>query len=122
MSATTAESAVHRNEITLVGRVSVDPETRVLPSGDEITVWRLVVMRDDIVDGHPSQDTLDCVAWSSRVRRIASTWTAGDVVELEGALRRRFWRTSTNLASRYEVEVVRARRVGKAVTRPRRRG
>jgi single-strand DNA-binding protein len=111
-----AESAEHRNEVLLVGRVSAEPEVRVLPSGDEITTWRLIVARDDVPDGRPGQDTIDCTAWSIRTRRSASTWVAGDVVEVEGALRRRFWKTPAALASRCEVEVSRVRRVAKSAT------
>ena len=110
------ETAEHRNEVLLVGRVSAAPEVRVLPSGDEITTWRLVVAREDVAEGRPGQDTIDCTAWSTRTRRSALTWVAGDVVQVEGALRRRFWKTSVALASRCEVEVSRVRRVAKAAT------
>jgi single-strand DNA-binding protein len=110
------ETAEHRNHVLLVGRVSADPEVRVLPSGDEITTWRLVVARDEVAEGRPGQDTIDCTAWSTRTRRSAATWTAGDVVEVEGALRRRFWKTPAVLASRCEVEVARVRRLAKAAT------
>lgn len=111
-----AETTGHRNEVLLVGRLSAEPEVRVLPSGDEITTWRLVVAREDAAEGRPGQDTIDCTAWSTRPRRSASTWMAGDVVEVEGALRRRFWKTPAALASRCEVEVRRVRRVAKAAT------
>lgn len=111
----------HRNQVLLVGRVSAAPALRVLPSGDEITTWRLVVARDDAVEGRPGQDTIDCTAWSTRTQRSASTWAAGDVVEVEGALRRRFWKTPAALASRCEVEVSRVRRVAKATTAGRRK-
>src|SRR4051812_10569152 len=101
---TTAAPAAHRNEIVLVGRVSGEPQVRTLPSGDEITVWRLVVDRDVVEDGRPGHDTLDCTAWTPRVRRTVASWGEHDVVEIEGALRRRFWRAGGTLASRYEVE------------------
>jgi single-strand DNA-binding protein len=114
MSADTIE---HRNEVLLVGRVSAAPEQRVLPSGDEITVWRLVVARDQGAGGRPGQDTVDCTAWTARARKAAAAWEAGDVVEVEGALRRRFWKTPASLASRCEVEVSRVRRVAKAAPR-----
>jgi len=115
----TAAATVHRNEVLLVGRLSAAPEVRVLPSGDEITQWRLVVGRDRAEEGRPQQDTLDCTAWSARTQKAAAGWAANDVIEVEGALRRRFWKTPTALASRCEIEVTRARRVGRAATRPR---
>jgi single-strand DNA-binding protein len=116
MSADTIE---HRNEVLLVGRLSAAPEARVLPSGDEIITWRLVVARDEVADGRAGQDTLDCSAWSARARRAASAWEAGDIVEVEGSLRRRFWKTPASLASRCEIEVSRVRRVAKAAARQR---
>lgn len=99
----------HRNEVVIVGRVSAAPEGRVLPSGDEITTWRVVVDRDHEAPGH---DTLDCTAWTSRLRKAASAWAKGDVVEVEGALRRRHWRTPAGTpASGYTIEVSRAKRL-----------
>ena len=106
-------STTHRNEVLLVGRLSAEPEVRELPSGDEITTWRLVVHRDDVAEGRPGQDTIDCTAWTTRTRKAALTWTPDDVIEVEGALRRRFWKTASALASRCEIEVTRARRVAR---------
>jgi single-strand DNA-binding protein len=116
MSTDTVE---HRNEVLLVGRLSAAPEVRVLPSGDEITIWRLIVARDEVTDGRSGQDTLDCTAWTARARKAAAAWAPGDVVEVEGALRRRFWKTPASLASRCEIEVSRVKRVAKAAPRQR---
>lgn len=95
------------NEVRLVGRLSGEPAVRVLPSGDELTVWRLVVDRepDKSVPRSPSVDTIDCVAQRASVQRMAARWSAGDVLEVQGALRRRFWRGAGGTASRCEVEV-----------------
>ncbi len=97
------------NEVRLVGRMSGEPEERVLPSGDQVVVFRLVVARDD---GRP--DTIDCAAFRGDVRRKLRGWVPGDHVELEGALRRRFYRAAGAPASRYEVEVRSAVRVRRA--------
>lgn len=110
----------HRNELLIVGRVTTEPQDRVLPSGDEITTWRLTVDRPGEGTGF---DVIDCTAWTARLRRSASAWNLGDVVEVSGAVRRRFWRTGAGPASRYDVEVVRAKRVAtEEVSRPRKRG
>jgi single-strand DNA-binding protein len=106
----------HRNEIVLVGRVTSPAAERVLPSGDTITSWRLTVDRD----GGAGFDVVDCTAWAARTKRSAASWQKGDVVEVTGALRRRFWRAAGAVASAYDVEVHTARRRG-ALTRPRRR-
>ena len=100
------------NEVRLVGRLSGDPAVRVLPSGDELTVWRLVVDRDPDKRGlrAPAVDTIDCVAHRPTVQRLAARWVAGDTLEVQGALRRRFWRGAGGTASRCEVEVSAARK------------
>ena len=98
------------NEIRLVGRVSQAPEERVLPSGDALWTFRVVVSRP-VAEGRRTVDALDCAAWSPRARRSVASWRAGDVVEVEGAVRRRFFRTGGGPASRVEVEVSRGRLV-----------
>ncbi len=110
------------SEVLLVGRVGASPVTKTLPSGDVLVTFRVVIRRPprsrggrDGAGGHgPQVDTLDCVAWRADVRRTAARWEAGDVVELRGALRRRFWRAAGGPVSRVEVEVVHARRVRRA--------
>lgn len=99
---TTGPDAVEEvNLVELTGRVSGDPMTREMPSGDELVTLRLVVTR---VGGGPV-DTIDCACWSARARRAAGRLVDGDRVRVEGALRRRFFRSSGGPASRYEVEV-----------------
>ncbi|HET7902816.1 MAG TPA: single-stranded DNA-binding protein [Candidatus Nanopelagicales bacterium] len=108
--ATVDDDAVEAvNEVRLVGRVSGQPDERELPSGDRVVVFRLVVARDD---GRP--DTLDCAVFRGDLRRKARGWVPGDVVAIDGALRRRFFRAGGAPASRYEVEVAGATRVRRA--------
>ena len=107
-----------RNEVLLVGRLAAAAVERELPSGDLLTTFRLVVDRPPArrpVSGRPvSVDTLDCVVWTAALRRAAAGWAPGDVLALDGALRRRFWRSTGGPTSRYEVEVSKARRVSRA--------
>lgn len=111
-----------RNEVVLVGRVSAPAEERELPSGDVIMTWRVVVdrppakRRSDAVRA-TTVDTLDCVAWTAGLRRTARRLDAGDVVVVEGALRRRFWRAGAAAASRCEIEVSRVRRLAAQASR-----
>lgn len=103
------------NEVRLVGRVSGEPEERELPSGDRLRAFTVVVDRDrprTTPSGRTVRsDALECVAWSAGVQRTVAGWQPGDVVEVTGALRRRFWRGG---GSRYEVEVLRAKRLTRA--------
>ncbi|MGZ5404697.1 MAG: single-stranded DNA-binding protein, partial [Nocardioides sp.] len=66
--------------------------------------------------GRQTVDALECVAWSARSRRSVSRWDDGDVVELSGSLRRRFYRAGTTTVSRVEVETSRARIIRRAAT------
>ena len=118
-----AEHEQARNEVLLVGRVAAPAEERELPSGDVIMTWRLIVTRPVTkrpradAGRSPTVDTLDCVAWAPAVQRTAGSLVAGEVVTVEGALRRRFWRAGAGAASRCEVEVSRVRRGGSASPR-----
>ena len=109
------DGAAGDNEVRLLGRVSGAPEVRTLPSGDEIWTLRVVVARRQ-PRGRQTVDVLECVAWSPRTRRSVASWGDGDVVEVSGALRRRFYRTGGATQSRVEVELDRARVIRRAVS------
>ncbi len=107
------------NEVRLVGRVPVPADERVLPSGDVLCSFRVAVTRQPGAGGAGARrrqqvDSLECVTWNGRVRRSAVSWQVGDVVEVTGALRRRFFTTAGGTASRVEVEVSGARRLRRA--------
>lgn len=97
------------NEVRLVGRVSTAPEAKELPSGDVVWLFRLVVRRPEGHVSRQSVDVLDCSVWAPRLQRSVSGWRDGDQVEVEGAVRRRFYRAGQATASRVEVEVRRGR-------------
>lgn len=102
------------NEVRLVGRVAAVPASRVLPSGDTVTVLRLVVDRPPSgrrTARGPTSDTVDCAVWTARLRQRAVRLEPGSLVAVDGSLRRRFWRSAGGAASRYEVEVQALRRV-----------
>ena len=105
------------NLVRLRGKVSTAPEERELPSGTTIVTLRLSVPRETtpMTEGsRQSADWVDCSAWGRKVRRTASGWRAGDLVELEGALRRRFYRGGSGTATRLEVEVLSGRLLSRA--------
>jgi single-strand DNA-binding protein len=103
------------NTVTLVGRVSAEPEARDLPSGDRLITFRVVVERHPVRDGTRRQvDVIDVACWSKRAQRSADRLATDDVVRVEGALRRRFFVAGGGRASRYEVEAGRIARVSRA--------
>jgi single-strand DNA-binding protein len=112
------------NLVRLRGKVTTTPEERELPSGTQVVAVRLSVARDQTPMTSGSKQTtdwVDCSAWGAKVRRAVRSWQAGDIVELEGALRRRFSRSQSGTATRLEVEVLSARRVLRSATEQRRR-
>jgi single-strand DNA-binding protein len=108
------------NEVRLRGRVSTAPEERTLPSGTLIVTFRVSVTREasPMTNGSKqSSDWVDCTAWGAKTRRAAARWRAGDVVEVEGALRRRFQRGAAGTSTRLEVEVLSGRLVTRVPSR-----
>src|SRR5690349_18785158 len=96
------------NRVVLRGRVSGAPDERELPSGALVVGVRISVRRDGAATAmtkgsKQTVDWLECTAWSGLTRRTVARWEVGDLVEVEGALRRRFPRGGG--VSRVEVEV-----------------
>lgn len=105
------------NEVRLIGRLTSEARERDLPSGDRILLFRLVTDRPP-ERGRGSRagdvvrrvDAIECVAWRADVRRRMSAAKVGTWWEVQGVLRRRFWRGVAGPASRMEVEVQRVTR------------
>lgn len=104
-------SVIDRNDVVLRGRLSASPELRPLPSGDTLLLFKLVVRREQSRPRGPKSDVITCVSYLPALQRYASAWTTDDVVEVEGSLHRRFWRTPSGTAVAYEVNCRRGRKV-----------
>lgn len=105
------------NEVRVAGRISAGPDERVLPSGDVLWTFRVVVPRAPSRAGaRPGVDALECAVWGGRVRRSVASWRQGDVVEVRGAVRRRFFRVAGGAASRFEIDVDAGRLIRRAAT------
>jgi single-strand DNA-binding protein len=95
------------NHVVLCGRLGNGTVERTLPSGDRLTNFRLTVDRPASDAGRV--DSIDCATDKARVRRTLERASPGDVLHVEGTLRRRFWRGPSGISSRYEVRVSAAR-------------
>jgi single-strand DNA-binding protein len=110
-------AVIDRNDVVLRGRVSAPAEVRTLPSGDTLVSFRLVVRRPEPRVSGQSTDTLPCITYDRALQRRVTAWQAGDVVEVEGALQRRFWRTAGGgTASVTEVNCRRGRKVPRSAS------
>jgi single-strand DNA-binding protein len=104
-------AVIDRNDVFLCGRLSAPAELRTLPSGDPLVTFRLVVRRPDPRVRGRTSDTLACITYDRGLQRRVALWQAGDMVEVEGALQRRFWRTQNGTTSVYEVNCRKGRKV-----------
>jgi single-strand DNA-binding protein len=95
------------NDVLLRGRVSQEAVEKVLPSGDKVVEFRLIVSRDK----QAGVDTLDIGSWSAKSRRTALSLLPDEWVEISGSIHRRFWSSPTGLASRWQVEAAEISRI-----------
>ena len=108
------------NDVRLVGRLSGQITELELPSGDALVTFRISVPRSpraaSVGTGAGGQrvDSLPCTAWSPRLRRSILNWRTGDLVEVSGAVRCRFYQAGGATRSRVEVEATTARIIRRA--------
>lgn len=103
------------NHVFLRGILAAEPQTRVLPSGDELCSFRLTVSRPPAQASRVRVDSIDCATTRARARKAAQRCPLGATVEVTGSLRRRFWRSAAGTpTSRYEVEVATVRKVSQS--------
>jgi len=107
-------SIIETNEVHLIGRLAGPPTPKTLP-GDEAAIgFRLSVSRPPEQVRRQKSDSIDCVCSRAGTIKAAAGWSAGDVLELNGALHHRFWREGTGILNVYEVQVRTVRRVSRA--------
>lgn len=110
MPQTPADTIASHSTVTVVGRFGSRVEERTLPSGDVITTFTVVVDRPRRRGEAATAvrvDAIPCQALTASVARRALTLEPGQWVQVEGRLRRRFWRSGAGLGSAMEVEVSR---------------
>jgi single-strand DNA-binding protein len=103
------ELDVWQNSVYVVGRLSSEGEELILPSGDVLLRFRVVIPRPLKMRQAATKttvDTLDCYVMGAALRKRVEKFEVGQVVELEGAIRRRFWKAGASVASRVEIEVL----------------
>lgn len=101
------------NTVRLQGRVAAPAQERTLPSGDAVASFRIIVPRGAAARRRSKQtvDTIECSAWTARLRRAVAQLQAGDEVAISGRLRRSFRRTGSSTASFVSVDVDQCERV-----------
>ena len=94
----------HYNEVYLCGRVTSEGIETQLPSGDIACEFRIVVDREKSRGDKKEVDSIDVVVWSAGLRKKVRSLVEGDILQIEGAIRRRFWQGAHGVASRWQIE------------------
>ncbi len=81
------------NHITVMGRLTRDPELRRTGSGIAVTSFTLAVERDftDKQNGERETDFIDCVAWRQTGEFVSKYFTKGRMAVVSGRLQIRNW-------------------------------
>jgi len=79
------------NHITLMGRLTSDPQLRYTPSNIAVATFALAVDRDFAKDGEKQTDFIDIVAWRQTGEFAAKYFTKGSMAVVSGRLQIREW-------------------------------
>ena len=80
------------NHITIMGRLTRDPELRRTGSGIAVASFTVAVDRDfGGQDGQKETDFIDCVAWRNTGEFVAKYFTKGRMIVVDGRLQIRSW-------------------------------
>ena len=80
------------NHITIMGRLTRDPELRRTGSGIAVTSFTLAVDRDyKSNSGEKETDFIDCVAWRNTGEFVGKYFTKGRMAVVSGKLQIRGW-------------------------------
>ena len=95
------------NHITIMGRLTRDPELRRTASGVAVASFTLAVDRDFAPKdgGEKETDFIDCVAWKSTAEFVSKYFTKGRMAVASGRLQIRSW-TDKDGNKRRTAEVV----------------
>lgn len=94
------------NHITIMGRLTRDPELRRTGSGVAVASFTVAVDRDfSGKDTEKETDFIDCVAWRNTGEFVAKHFTKGSMAVISGRLQIRIW-TDKDGNKRRTAEVV----------------
>jgi len=81
------------NHITLMGRLTRDPELRYTPSGTAVASFSLAVERDfaSREGGERQTDFIDIVAWRNTAEFVSKYFVKGQLTAVSGRLQIRDW-------------------------------
>lgn len=95
------------NRITLMGRLTRDPELRTTQTGTPVASFAIACDRDfkDKSTGEKATDFIDIVAWRQTAEFVSKFFTKGRMAVVEGRLQVRDW-TDKDGGKRRSAEVI----------------
>lgn len=93
------------NHITIMGRLTRDPELRHTQTNTPVASFTLAVERDFTQGEQKQTDFIDCVAWKQTGEFVSKYFTKGSLMAAEGRLQLRDW-TDKEGNKRRSAEVV----------------
>lgn len=93
------------NHITIMGRLTADPELRRTGSGVAVASFKVAVDRDFGEKGNKETDFIDCVAWRQTGEFVSKHFSKGRMIVVSGRLQIRKW-TDKDGNKRSTAEVV----------------
>ena len=93
------------NHISIMGRLTADPELKTTPNGVDVTSFTIASDRDYGTNGEKQADFFDVVAWRNTAKYITTYFTKGRMIIVAGRLQTRTW-TDKDGNKRKAVEIV----------------
>jgi single-strand DNA-binding protein len=82
------------NAVSLIGRLTGDPQLRTTPRGQSVTTLRLAIPRTRTDAAKPSAAYVDVEAWQALALGCCEHLHSGRQVAVEGRLEYREWQTT----------------------------
>lgn len=93
------------NHITIMGRLTRDPELRRTGSGTSVANFTVAVDRDFAAgDGEKKTDFINCVAWRQTADFVSKYFNKGSMIVVDGRLEMREW-TASDGSKRVSAEI-----------------
>ncbi|MFH1426864.1 MAG: single-stranded DNA-binding protein [Candidatus Kerfeldbacteria bacterium] len=96
------------NRVTMIGQLTADPETKKIPSGQDLSTFGLATnysWKDDSGEWQNGVDYHRVVSWKKLAQKVGKSLKKGEKVFVEGKLRTRSWVTDDGTKS-FRTEIV----------------
>ena len=94
------------NKVTLIGRITAEPQLKLTNNGQKVCRFSLAVNRQfKNADGERKADFINCMAWQQRADLINNYVHKGDLIAIEGRIQVSSY-IATDGTKRYSTDVI----------------